>query len=324
MKSVQLYTPELTVSRLCLGTVGFGSTMDERTSFAYMDRFAELGGNFLDTARVYADWIPDAPRQASEKCIGAWLRARSMQASCIVATKGGQPPLDGSGRPTLSLTELTRQADESRRNLGLDTLPLYYLHRDDPRIPIPQIMDAMFTLQDRGVIRHVGLSNWTLDRILAAGGYARLNGREALTVLSNQWSLARPVPGAGDPTLVHMDDGLLALHRKVHLPLAPYTAMAQGVLSKIAAGVPLSPALKRQWGTPENEAIAARARVLAEKKGMTVAQIAQCFFYAQDFPVAPVMSFSSIAQLEEAAQAADLSLTAAEADWLQHGDIHNQ
>ena len=324
MKSVQLYTPELTVSRLCLGTVGFGSTMDDRTSFAYMDRFAELGGNFLDTARVYADWLPDAPRQASEKCIGRWLRARGMQDKCIVATKGGHPPLDGSGGPTLSLEELTRQADESRRNLGLDTLPLYYLHRDDPRIPISHIMDALFTLQDRGVIRHVGLSNWTPDRILAASGYARQNGREAFAVISNQWSLARPVPGAGDPTLVHMDGELLRLHRQLHIPLAPYTAMAQGVLSKMAAGIPLSPALKKQWGTPENEAIAARASVLARQKGMTVAQVAQCFFYAQDFPVAPAMSFSSMAQLEEAAQAADLSLTAAEADWLLCGDIHNQ
>lgn len=319
MKRIQLADTELTLSTLCMGTVYFGSRIDDKTSFAYLDRFVELGGNFLDTARVYADWLPLAARQASEKCIGRWLKARGLQEQVVVATKGGHPPLIGPGRPTLSEHELTRQADDSRRHLGLDTLPLYYLHRDDPKLPVSQIMDALFTLQDKGLIRHLACSNWTLDRILAASGYARLNGREGFIAVSNQWSLARPVPGAGDPTLVHTDDALVDLHRCSKLPLIPFTSMAQGYLSKLASGAPIRKALQDSWGVPENRGIADRAQALAVQKGMSVAQVAQCFFYAQDFPVIPAMSFSSMEQLEEAAAATDMTITTAEASWLLTG-----
>lgn len=319
MRMLQLGMTDLTVSALCMGTVYFGSKLNDADSFAYLDRFAALGGNFLDTARVYANWLPLAPRQASEKCIGRWLKARACQDRIIVATKGGHPPLTGFGHPTLSAPELTRQTDDSRRNLGLDELPLYYLHRDDPSLPVEQIMDVLFMLQDRHVIHHIACSNWHADRIRAANTYARQCGRPGFVAVSNQWSLAQCVPGAGDPTLVRTDRELCQLHQEEALPLLPFTAMAQGYLSKLAAGKPISKGLRGSYGVPENNGIAQRAHQLAQKKEMTVAQIAQCFFYAQPFSVIPVMSFSSFAQLEEAAAATEMSITPQESDWLLHG-----
>ena len=86
MKKVTLGKTTLTVSALCMGTVYFGSRMDDAASFAMLDHFAELGGNFLDTARVYADWVPLAQRQASEKCIGRWLKARKIQDQVVIAS----------------------------------------------------------------------------------------------------------------------------------------------------------------------------------------------------------------------------------------------
>lgn len=319
MKKGTLGKTTLTVSALCMGTVYFGSRMDDTASFAMLDHFAELGGNFLDTARVYADWVPLAQRQASEKCIGRWLKARKIQDQVVIATKGGHPPLFLPGRPTLSAKDLAHQAEESRRNLRLDTVPLYYLHRDDIRIPVAQIMDGLFPLQDRGVIRHIACSNWTAERIRQANAYAAACGREGFVAVSNQWSLARFVPGAGDQTLVHTDDGLCAFHRESGIPLLPFTSLAQGYLSKLAEDKPIGRNLIAEWGLPENAAIAARARDLAAQKNMTVAQIAQCFFYAQDFQVVPVMSFSSVAQMEEAAAATEMTITPEECAWLLHG-----
>lgn len=319
MKKGTLGKTTLTVSALCMGTVYFGSRMDDAASFAMLDHFAELGGNFLDTARVYADWVPLAQRQASEKCIGRWLKARKIQDQVVIATKGGHPPLFLPGRPTLSAKDLAHQAEESRRNLGLDTLPLYYLHRDDTKIPVAQIMDVLFSLQDEGVIRHIACSNWTAERIRQANAYAASCGREGFVAVSNQWSLARFVPGAGDQTLVHTDDGLCAFHRESGIPLLPFTSLAQGYLSKLAEDKPIGRNLIAEWGLPENAAIAARARELAAQKNMTVAQIAQCFFYAQDFQVVPVMSFSSVAQMEEAAAATEMTITPEECAWLLHG-----
>lgn len=319
MKKIKLGRTDLTVSALCMGTVLFGSRMDEAASFAMMDRFATLGGNFLDTARVYAEWIPGAGRQSSEKCIGRWLKSRGMQEQFIVATKGGHPPLPGPGAPTLSLAELTHQSDESRRNLGLDVLPLYYLHRDDPTLPVEAILDALFCLQDRGVIRHIACSNWRADRIRQANAYAATCGRPGFVAVSNRWSLARCVPGVGDPTTVITDDELLTLHQQEGLPLLPFTSMANGYLSKLAEGCAIAPGVRVQYDLPENEAIAHRAASLAERKGMTVAQAAQCFFYAQPFPVIPVAAFSSLAQLEEAAAATNMTLTEAECCRLLNG-----
>lgn len=319
MKTVSLGHSSLNVSNLCLGTVYFGSQIDQDASFAFMDHFVSLGGNFLDTARVYADWVSPFQRQSSEKCIGRWLKERGYQDRIIVATKGGHPPLFPPGRPTLSARELSRQADDSRRNLGLDVLPLYYLHRDDPALPVSRIMDALFLLQDQGVIRHIGCSNWTAERIRAANAYAGQNGREGFIAVSNQWSLARPVTGAGDTTLVHTDDELLRLHQETQLPLLPFTSMAQGYLSKLAEGRSISASLKAEYGHPANAAIAGRAQQLGEEKHMSIAQIAQCFFYAQPFDVVPVMAFSSPAQMEEAAAATEMSLTPQECSWLLHG-----
>lgn len=319
MKKISLGATGLTVSALCMGTVNFGSSMDDAASFAMMDHFASLGGNFLDTARVYADWLPLAPRQASEKCIGRWLKARGLQEQIIVATKGGHPPLILPGRPTLSAKELARQTDDSRRNLGLDTLPLYYLHRDDPQLPVAQIMDVLFALQDKKAIRHIACSNWTAARIRQANAYAAQCGRPGFVAVSNRWSLARCVSGVGDPTLVLTDDELCRMHQEDGIPLLPFTSMANGYLSKLAAGKPISPAVRKQYDLPENEAIARRAQELGQQKGMTVAQVAQCFFYAQPFAVVPVMAFSSLAQMEEAAAATEMSLTPQECHWLLHG-----
>ena len=321
MKSIPLGRTPLTVSPLCIGTVYFGSSVNDRDSFAALDHFAELGGSFLDTARVYADWLPLAPRQASEKCLGRWLKARGLQDKVVVATKGGHPPLIGPGRPTLSARELTRQADDSRRNLGLDTLPLYYLHRDDARLPVAQIMDTLFALQDQGVLRHIACSNWTAERIAETNAYAASCGREGFVAASNQWSLARCVPSSGDPTLVHTDEALIRLHTQTQLPLIPFTSMAQGYLSKLADGKPVNAALRASYGLPENDQIAGRAKELAQRKGMTVAQVAQCYFYAQPFPVIPVMAFSTFAQMEEATAATDMSLTPQELSFLTAGAV---
>lgn len=319
MEKIKLGSTDLFVSPLCMGTVYFGSRMDDESSFAQLDQFVALGGNFLDTARVYADWVDPSIQQSSEKSLGRWLKARGLQKQIIVATKGGHPPLGRAGRPTLSPEELLQQADESRRNLCMETIPLYYLHRDDPALPVEQIMDALFRLQDLGIVQYLGCSNWTEDRILAANAYARAHGREGFSVVSNRWSLARCISGVGDPTIVHTNDALIRMHQETQLPLLPFTAMANGYLSKLAEGKDISPALLTQYDLPENAAIAQRAAELAAQKGMTVAQVAQCFFYAQDFPVIPVMSFSSIAQLEESAAAASMHITPGEAQWLLHG-----
>ena len=92
MRFTSLPGTEFAPSVICLGTGGFGSSIPQEDAFRMFDLFAELGGNFVDTARVYAAWIPGG-EGASERTIGAWLKSRNMASGFIVATKGGHPNL---------------------------------------------------------------------------------------------------------------------------------------------------------------------------------------------------------------------------------------
>lgn len=319
MRKIQLGQTALEVSAVCMGSVPFGSSTPDEKAFALMDRFAELGGNFMDTARIYADWLP-GEKQASEKCIGRWLKSRGMQDQMIVATKGGHMPL-GQRKPTLSEAEIRPQVEDSLRNLGLEQLPVYYLHRDDAEMTVEDIMDPLLAMQKEGKIRYLACSNWREDRIAQANAYAQAHGSEGFVTVSNRWSMARCIEGSGgDDTLVDMNDALYRFHCETGIPSTPFTSQAQGYLSKLAAGKPVTGYHKACYGLPENEGIAQRAARLAQEKGMTVAQVSQCYFYVQPFCVVPVAAFSTIEQLEEAVAATEMSLTDKELHWVMTGE----
>lgn len=88
LSKVALKNTDLNVSQLCYGTNQFGTAINQKAADAILDRFALLGGNFVDTARSYGDWIPDAPKGASERTIGAWLKGKKRE-DFVIATKGG-------------------------------------------------------------------------------------------------------------------------------------------------------------------------------------------------------------------------------------------
>ena len=323
MKNLTIPKTDLTVSNVCMGTVSFGSTVDLKESFRILDRFIELGGNFLDTAKIYADWVPGAERSASEKMLGRWLKARCNSQSVVVATKGGHMRL-GETKPTLAREMLITQIEESCKFLQVDAIPLYYLHRDDDTIDVTYIMDTLFSQQDRGLLRYLGCSNWRSDRIAAANDYAASCGRTGFVAVSNRWSLAKCIPGSQDPTLVDMNEDLYRLHRSENLAAVPFSSTAGGYLSKLAAGQPVRPLQKVCYGVPENDALAQRANILALEKGVTVAQLAIAYFYSQDFPAIPITAFSNDSQMDETVAAADLVLSPEEYQYLVGGaDLGN-
>lgn len=306
MRTVTLPHTDLTVSAVCMGVVYFGTRDDERASFHTMDCFVDHGGSFVDTAITYADWM-GGEKSASEKMLGRWLKARHAQDGMTVATKGGTFA-PGTRTAMLRFDQLEDQTERSRKNLGLDQIPLYYLHRDDENRPVEEIMDTLFELRSRGRLRHLGCSNWREDRIGAANTYAEKCGQAGFVAISNRWSLARCIEGSGgDPSIVDMNDALYAFHTRHNISAIPFTSTAQGYLGKLAAGKAIRPDLTECYGLPENDALADRTKHLAEKKNMTVAQIALAYFSAQPFCSVPITSFSSDAQIAEAASVCTLT-----------------
>ena len=131
MQIKPLLRTDLQVSVIGLGTDYFGSTIDRKLSMQILDRYVESGGNFIDTAELYARWIPGGEHQ-SEIFIGGWLRERGLRDALIISTKGGHPKLESMNVPRLSKREIESDLDSSLRRLGVDCVDIYWLHRDAP------------------------------------------------------------------------------------------------------------------------------------------------------------------------------------------------
>src|ERR1700761_646598 len=130
---VNLPGTDLTVSSICLGTGGFGTSIKQDDAFHMLDTFVELGGSFIDTAHVYGDWEKDVPRSVSERIIGAWMRDRGVRDQIVLATKGAHWHLDKPDVPRLSRRDIDEDLAGSLEALQTDRIDLYWLHRDDPQ-----------------------------------------------------------------------------------------------------------------------------------------------------------------------------------------------
>jgi aryl-alcohol dehydrogenase-like predicted oxidoreductase len=131
----------------------FGTALDQQRTNAVLDRFAALGGNFIDTARMYGDWVPNIPLGASERAIGAWLKGRKRE-SIVIATKGaGFDMRARDWKPRVTPECVERDLRESLEHLGTGYLDLYWLHADDPTQPVKPLIDALAAhqgLESRG------------------------------------------------------------------------------------------------------------------------------------------------------------------------------
>lgn len=190
MREITLPGTDLRVSQICLGSAEFGLKLDRDGAFSLMDTLVSRGGNFIDTAHCYSDWVPGEVGR-SEKIIGDWIKKRKNRSSVVLATKGG---IDFTlpGTPiSLSEAELDKDIEESLANLQTDYIDLYWLHRDERGRPVDEIINTLNKHVWSGRIRYIGCSNWNTDRIHDANAYAFANGLQPFIASQIEWSLAR-------------------------------------------------------------------------------------------------------------------------------------
>lgn len=322
MRTLTLPGTSLNVSVLCLGTAEFGAAIPRVDAFGLLDAYTGAGGNFIDTARVYADWRP-GERSIGEKTIGAWLRQRHGRDRLIIATKGAHPDLAKMNVPRLAPRDIAADIEASLGNLGVDALDLWYLHRDDEARPAGEIIETLNTQVAAGRIRHFGCSNWRTERIAAAQAFAQAHGLQGFSANQMMWSLASADTKAlGDPTLVTMDNRMARLHTETQLAAAPYTSQAHGFFHKLASGAITSASAFRGgvYAGALNRSRYARLRELRARTGLSLTQLVLGYLMAQPFPTAPVIGPATIAQLMDSMTAADVTLSAADAAFLTAGD----
>jgi aryl-alcohol dehydrogenase-like predicted oxidoreductase len=294
----------MTVSEICLGTMYFGYRTDEATSFAILDRFAEAGGTFLDTANNYGQWHGDAGE--SERVIGHWLRSRGMAGRMVLATKvGARTTVPGDPDPRhwqgLGAAAIGEDAETSLRNLGVDRLDLYYSHIDDRSTPLEETVAALASLAESGQAGLLGCSNIATWRIERARGIARAAGRPGYSCVQQQYTYLRPLPDPGQLNLI--TEELLDYAAAADLTLLAYSPLLAGCYARPDKALPAAYA-----DAANRERLSVLSEVAAEL-GATPGQVVLAWLLARSRPgIIPIPGASTVAQLDEILGATSLSL----------------
>ena len=311
MKCLTIPQTNLSVSQICLGTGEMGAPRIPRAAaFDLLDEFVALGGNFIDTAHVYSNWIP-GEKSRSEKTIGAWFNERGNRKQIVLATKGAHPDLSTMHISRLSPADMAHDINESLEFLQTDSIDLYWLHRDDTAIPVSDILEPLNEQVAAGKIRYFGCSNWTVSRIQAAVDYAASKNIQGFVANQPMWSLAAPnMDRISDKTLVAMDPDTLAFHRRTGMTAIPYSSQAQGFFTKLAASgrAGLSESTSRYY-TDTNVKRLEYAQMLARRYGVNLNDVVLAYLLCQPSTTIPVVGCKTLDQLRSSLKAADLTLT---------------
>ncbi|MGN0746718.1 MAG: aldo/keto reductase [Aristaeellaceae bacterium] len=295
MDTIRLTGTDLTVSRLCLGTGNFGAPLQPRQASTLLDDFVAHGGNFIDTAHVYCNWIPGEASR-SEKMIGQWLKQRRRE-DVVLCTKGGHYDLDAPSVSRVTPEALRRDLEESLTFLQTDVIDLYMLHRDNTALPVEVIMDCLAAFVAEGKVRYLACSNWTAARMAQANAYAAACGQPGFVVNELMWSMARINRETLPADYVVMDDEMLALGRETGLSFMAFSSQAKGYFTRRWRGEALPESLRRTYGNAENDQLFRQLEPLGSAAEVTRASLK--YFARQSVPAIPIVSCSSAAHLEE-------------------------
>lgn len=331
MRYANIPHTDLNPSVICLGTGSMGATIDRDTSFQMLDAFLEAGGNFLDTAKVYSDWIP-GERSRSEKTLGAWMKARNNRDRIVIATKGAHPDLQTMDKPRLKPEDIIGDIAASRHHLQVDVIDLYWLHRDDRNQSIESIIDTLNGEVKAGHIRYFGCSNWKADRIQQAAEYAGRSAQSSFVANQMLWNAAAIDPdGIADKTLAPMDAAMYELHLRTNLAAVPFSSQANGLFSKWSGTAPEDAS---SAGTKLRKAVVDTAKKvrdaisttspmypkdvnlrrlsvieqIAEVNELTISQVVLGYLLSQPFPTFPIVGCRHMGQLLDSLSAADVQL----------------
>jgi aryl-alcohol dehydrogenase-like predicted oxidoreductase len=291
----------LDVFPLCLGGNVFGWTLDEERSFAVLDAYVRAGGNFIDTADTYGRAGPGGAGE-SERIIGRWMAARGNRQELVIATKVGM----SADLPGLSEATIRQAIEGSLGRLGIETVDLYYAHRDDLDTPLDEALRAFDALAREGKIRYAGASNFSAARLSEALRIGEREGMARFVALQPHYNLLERRQYEGELAAVCKQQGVACV---------PYFGLARGFLTGKYRRDGRAPAGPRASGVREsyfNErgfAVLDALDVIAGERGTTVAAVSLAWLAAQPTVLAPIASATSPAQLAELLPSVGLELS---------------
>ena len=304
----------LSLSALCLGTGPFGTGLGQTETDRLYAAFREAGGNCFDTAHCYCFWLPSG-NGASERALGECIRRHGDSGHVRVITKGGHPaqlPDYPRADYFLSPEVIASDIEDSLERLGGERIDLYFLHRDDSRVPVGEIMDALAAHVAVGELGAIGASNWTTGRIEEANAWAAAHGGPGFVASQPEFNLARnnrPLE-TGDPAMRYLTSEDIAWHTAHDFPVICYASTANGYF---ASGGQRAGAA---YENPTSRARLERVEELARQLDATPNQIALAWLIQQLFPTIPILGTSSVEHLQDALGAVGGLLVEEQLHWL--------
>ena len=309
---IRLGDSELFVSILCLGGMNFGWKEPREASLDTLNRYAEAGGNFIDTANVYTrreapgfdlygkdiDKFEDG---ISERLIGDWLKEGKRREDFVIASKVGfaYPGIEIG----TSKAQIKAECEKSLLRLKTDYIDLYYLHMDDRKTPFEESLGALTNLVKEGKIRYIGLSNFTAERLSEACEIAECCGFEKILCLQNKFSYLRPRPDADFMRQAVADDKVFRVCEKNRIQPIAYSPLLKGYYGNRTKVLDE----KYVWQDSDN-----RLKVLdevAKEIGATASQVVYAWLLSHRPKVLPIVATSKKEQLDETIASLKLNLT---------------
>lgn len=280
------------VSRLIMGGLAAHGSFPRAQML--LDHWVEVGGTAIDTARVYGK---------TDDILGDWLESRGVRDNLVIIGKGAHTPY-------CDPENLTKELNITLEKLKTDYLDVYIMHRDNLEVPVDEFVDVMDEHARAGRMTVFGGSNWSIERFEAANAYAKKNGKQPMTVLNNNLSLAEMV----DPVwggCIHVSDpdsrAWLEKTQTVHLA---WSSQARGFFTDRSAPEKTEDKeIVRCWYSDENFARKARAQELAEQFGVHPINIAAAYVLCQPFPSFALIGPESPTEINTSLPALDVELT---------------
>ena len=292
---------DIAITPLMLGGNVFGWTADEKASFAVLDAFVDAGGDAIDTADVYSAWVPGHQGGESESVIGRWLKASGKRNKVVIGTKVGMWPKQIG----IKRENILEACEGSLRRLGVETIDLYWLHRDDEATPAEEYIDALETLVKAGKVRAIGASNFKPARFADALKESGRSGKARFCAQQPEYHLLNR----------DIETELMPLCEREQVSLLPYYGLASGYLTgkyRSEADKAKSPRGQRmdKYMQGKGPAVLAALDAVGAKHDATPAQVALAWVMAKPAIGATIASATSVDQLQELMGALHVKLSA--------------
>jgi len=314
MKYTHLGRTGVTVSRICLGCMSYGTpewrpwVHDEAASAPFFKRAIEAGINFFDTADMYSIGV-------SEEVTGKWLREYGNLDEIVIGTKVFFPMSDRPNMGGLSRKHIQQACDDSLRRLGVDTIDLYQIHRLDPATPMEEMLAALDQLVSQGKVRYIGASSmyaWEFQRLLSL---SERNGWAKFVTMQNHYNL------------VYREEEreMIPLCEDQGIGVIPWSPLARGMLAgtRIELGDTSTSRSSSDgldqilYDQPSDWEVVDAVKEVAAERGEPPARVALAWLMSRPAVTAPIVGATKLKHLDDAIAAVEIELSDEEVSALE-------